>query len=150
MITIDDFKKVELRVGRILAVENHPKADRLYVLRVDVGPAPAAPAATPAAAPPAGAPASASAPAAAPASAAPAPPAPAAPPAPVIRQIVAGIKLHFKPEDLVGKFCVIVNNLQPAMLRGVESQGMLLVASEGGGVVLLSPEKPVTPGSPIS
>jgi len=66
------------------------------------------------------------------------------------RQLVAGIRLHYAPEDLVGKQIVVVANLQPATLRGVESQGMLLAASDGDGrLALVIPEKPVTAGAPV-
>jgi methionine--tRNA ligase beta chain len=67
------------------------------------------------------------------------------------RQLVAGIRLHYAPEDLVGKQIVVVANLQPATLRGVESQGMLLAASDGDGrLALVIPEKPVTAGAPVT
>jgi methionine--tRNA ligase beta chain len=66
------------------------------------------------------------------------------------RQLVAGIRLHYAPEDLVGKQIVVVANLQPATLRGVESQGMLLAASDGDGrLALVIPEKPVTAGAQV-
>src|SRR5215469_15603349 len=54
------------------------------------------------------------------------------------KQIVAGIRLHYTPEQLVGKKIVIVNNLAPAMLRGETSNGMLLAASSGEKVILLT------------
>ncbi len=65
------------------------------------------------------------------------------------RQIVAGIRNHYKPEDLIGKRIVIVNNLAPAVLRGVESQGMLLAAKDGDQVVVLTTEKDVNPGAKV-
>ncbi len=65
------------------------------------------------------------------------------------RQLVAGIRAHYAPEDLVGKKIIIVNNLAPAVLRGVESQGMILAASDGEVVTLLTTEKDVAPGSKI-
>ncbi|OOP56474.1 MAG: methionine--tRNA ligase subunit beta [Candidatus Brocadia carolinensis] len=65
------------------------------------------------------------------------------------RQIVAGIRSAYNPEDLIGKKIVIVNNLAPATLRGVESQGMLLAAKDDGHVVILTTEKDVKPGSKI-
>lgn len=65
------------------------------------------------------------------------------------RQIVAGIRSHYKPEDLIGKRIVIVNNLAPATLRGVESQGMLLAAKDGDQVVIITTEKDIKPGSKI-
>lgn len=58
------------------------------------------------------------------------------------KQIVAGIRLHYTPEQLVGKKIVVVNNLQPAMLRGETSNGMLLAASSGEKVVLLTVDDP--------
>ncbi len=104
-ITIDEFAKVELRVATIKAVEPHPKADRLLVLKIDLGTEE--------------------------------------------RQLVAGIRAHYTPEDLIGKQIVVVANLQPAVLRGVESQGMLLAASDGEKVIVLSPEKPIAAGSQV-
>lgn len=65
------------------------------------------------------------------------------------RQLVAGIRAHYAPEDLIGKQIVVVANLQPAMLRGIESQGMLLAASDGEKVIVLSPEKPIAPGAKV-
>jgi methionine--tRNA ligase beta chain len=58
------------------------------------------------------------------------------------KQIVAGIRLHYTPEQLVGKNIVIVNNLAPVMLRGEASNGMLLAATSGEKVVLLTPDDP--------
>jgi tRNA-binding protein len=60
----------------------------------------------------------------------------------VQKQIVAGIRLHYTPEQLVGKRIVVVNNLAPAMLRGETSNGMLLAATSGEKVVLLMPDDP--------
>src|SRR5262245_42672357 len=62
------------------------------------------------------------------------------------KQICAGIKQHYTPEDLVGKTIIVVNNLQTAMLRGEESQGMLLAASDENDVVLLRPERDMASG----
>ena len=67
----------------------------------------------------------------------------------VEKQIVAGIKAHYTPDSLVGKHIVIVNNLEPAMLRGEESNGMLLAASDAQKVVLLQPEQPIASGSKV-
>lgn len=106
MINIEEFRKIELRVGVVKTAEAHPNADRLLVLKVDLGTEE--------------------------------------------RQIVAGIRAHYQPEELVGKQVVIVANLEPAMLRGVESQGMVLAASDGERVVVLSPEKVVGPGAKVS
>lgn len=107
MITIDDFGKVELRVATIKAAEPHPNADRLLVLKVDLGDEE--------------------------------------------RQLVAGIRAHYTLEELVGKQIIVVANLQPATLRGMESQGMLLAAtdSSNGNVIVLSPEKQAAPGSKV-
>ncbi len=58
------------------------------------------------------------------------------------KQIVAGIRQHYSPEQLVGKLIVVVNNLQPAMLRGETSNGMLLAATSGEKVILLAPDDP--------
>ena len=105
MITIEEFTKLDLRVATIKAVEPHHNADRLLVLKIDLGTEE--------------------------------------------RQLVAGIRAHYAPEELVGKQIVVVANLQPATLRGVESQGMLLAASDGDKVIVLSPEKPIAPGAKV-
>jgi methionyl-tRNA synthetase len=63
---------------------------------------------------------------------------------------VAGIRTHYTPEELVGKQIVVVANLEPAKLRGLESQGMLLAASDDARVIILTPEKSVQPGSRVS
>lgn len=63
------------------------------------------------------------------------------------RTIVAGIAQHYQPQELVGKQVVIVANLKPAKIRGIESQGMILAASDANGLAFLSPEKPVEAGS---
>jgi len=105
VITIDRFRELELRVATVTAAEPHPNADRLLVLRVDLGGEQ--------------------------------------------RQIVAGIRAHYAPETLVGRQVVVVSNLEPAMLRGVESQGMLLAASSGDRVVLVRPDDTVTAGAVV-
>jgi len=66
------------------------------------------------------------------------------------RQIVAGIRGQYSPEELVGRQIVVVANLETAKLRGVESHGMLLAASDGDRIVILTPEKKVTPGAKVS
>ncbi|HME60724.1 MAG TPA: methionine--tRNA ligase subunit beta [Candidatus Binatia bacterium] len=106
MITIDDFRKVELKIATVKAAEPHPNADRLMVLKVDLGGEE--------------------------------------------RQICAGIRNHYAPQDLLGKQIVVVANLETAMLRGMESQGMLLAASDSGRVIILTPEKSVPAGSKVS
>jgi len=106
MLTIDDFRKLELRVATVIAVEPHPNADRLLVLKIDLGTEQ--------------------------------------------RQLVAGIRAHYEPQALVGKQIVVVANLEPATLRGVQSQGMLLAASDAEGrVVVLTPDQPVTAGATV-
>jgi methionyl-tRNA synthetase len=103
MATIEEFKKLELRVGEIKEVKDHPNADRLYVITVDLGDK--------------------------------------------TKQVVAGIKISYKKEDLVGKQAVVVDNLEPAVLRGVESQGMILAASDEAGIAIVSPDKKMKLGS---
>ncbi|MCD6487943.1 MAG: methionine--tRNA ligase subunit beta [Desulfurococcales archaeon] len=66
------------------------------------------------------------------------------------RQLVAGLGLWYKPEDLVNKYIIVVANLAPKKFRGHVSQGMLLAAEDEKGVpILLTVEKPVKPGSRI-
>ncbi len=63
------------------------------------------------------------------------------------RTIVAGIAQHYSPEELVGKQVVIVANLKPAKIRGIESQGMILAAADEQGLAVLTPQQPVEAGS---
>ncbi len=107
-ITFDDFAKVDLRVARVLEARPHPNADKLLVLRIDLGSEQ--------------------------------------------RQIVAGIRGYYEPEQLVGKLIVVVKNLAPRTMRGETSQGMLLAASteDRSQVILLSPMADVPPGSKVS
>ena len=105
LITINDFARVELKIGKVLSAERVKKSDKLIRLQVDTGEQ---------------------------------------------RQIVAGIGKTYAPEDLVGRKIVVVANLRPARLMGVESNGMLLAATGSDGVpVILMPEKDVEPGSRI-
>ena len=105
-ITIEDFTKVELKVGTILSAEKHPKADRLLVEQIDLGDE--------------------------------------------VRQIVSGIASTFKPEEVVGKKVVVVSNLKPVKLRGVESQGMILCASNDTDLDIVSIAKDLPNGTKIS
>ncbi|HEY5325095.1 MAG TPA: methionine--tRNA ligase subunit beta [Caldimonas sp.] len=105
MITIEQFQQVELRVGIVKEAAAHPNADRLLVLKVDLGTEE--------------------------------------------RQIVAGIRAHYEPESLVGTQVVVVANLAPAMLRGVESQGMLLAASAEGALAVVRPAAPMPAGAVV-
>jgi methionyl-tRNA synthetase len=66
------------------------------------------------------------------------------------RQIVAGIAQHYSPEDMIGKNLVIVSNLEPAKIRGVESNGMLLAAQAGKKLVLITTDDDIPPGAEIS
>ncbi len=109
MISIDQFKTVELRVATVTSAEPHPNADRLVVLKVDLG----------------------------------------SEQRPDQRQIVAGIKKHYDPATLVGTQVVVVANLEPVTLRGVESQGMLLAASHEETLVVLRPDKPIAAGATV-
>ena len=105
MTTIEDFKKLELKVAEIKEVNEHPNADKLYVISVDLGGR--------------------------------------------TKQLVAGIKSSYKKEELVGKQVVVVDNLQPAVLRGVESQGMLLAVQDAQGIAIVTPERTVSLGSTV-
>ena len=67
------------------------------------------------------------------------------------RTIVSGIALHYTPEEVVGKQVIVVTNLAPRKMKGIESQGMILTAEDKDGKLqLLKPENPVQPGSNIS
>jgi len=65
------------------------------------------------------------------------------------RQLVAGIKKTYAPEALVGRHIIVVANLKPAVLRGVESRGMLLAASTDDGPIVATFEREVAPGSKV-
>jgi len=105
MITLEEFKKCQLIIARILEAQDHPDADKLYVLKIDTGSQ--------------------------------------------TKQLVAGIRQSYTKEDLVGRQIVVINNLQPAVIRGQESQGMLLAVSDGQGIALLKPEREVPLGTPV-
>ncbi len=66
------------------------------------------------------------------------------------RQLVAGIAKHYAPEELIGKEVIIVANLKPAEIRGVKSEGMILAAEDKKQLAILSPDKPLKPGSKVS
>jgi methionine--tRNA ligase beta chain len=107
-IQYDDFAKVELKVARVLEVSDHPNADKLIVLRIDLGSEQ--------------------------------------------RTICAGIKAHYTAEEMVGRNIIVVANLAPRKLRGVESHGMLLASHDAGSdrVVVLGVDNDVAPGSSVS
>jgi methionine--tRNA ligase beta chain len=65
------------------------------------------------------------------------------------KQLVAGIRANYKPEELVGRKVVVINNLEPAVIRGEASNGMVLAASGESGPVILAPEKDVPVGTII-
>lgn len=65
------------------------------------------------------------------------------------REIVAGIKPYYKPSELIGKQIVVVTNLEPATIRGIESQAMLLAAQDESTISVLTPDKAVKSGSSI-
>ena len=67
----------------------------------------------------------------------------------VQKTIVAGIRKHYGEEELRGKKVVVIDNLAPATIRGVESQGMLLAASEGEMFTLIVPERPISSGAQV-
>lgn len=103
-ITIDDFRKVDLRVAKVIACEKVQKSEKLLRMEVLVGAE--------------------------------------------RRQIVAGIAKHYRPEDLIGRNIIIVANLAPAKLMGIESNGMLLAASAGDGkLTVLTTETEIESGS---
>jgi len=106
-ISIQDFAEIDLRVAEIKAVEEHPDADKLLVLKIDIGDGGEE------------------------------------------RQLVAGIKECYSPEQLIGKKIIVVSNLAPAVIRGVESQGMLLAARDGKDITVITTERDIKPGSKV-
>ena len=107
-IAFGDFVKVKMRVGKVIEASDHPNADKLIVMKVDLGDEQ--------------------------------------------RQLCAGLKGHYTPDQLVGRNLVVVTNLAPRMMRGVESQGMLLAAvtPDQSQVVTLTTSEDVPPGTPVS
>ncbi|MDI6727511.1 MAG: methionine--tRNA ligase [Thermodesulfovibrionales bacterium] len=105
LIAIDDFAKVELKVGKVVAAEKVEKSEKLLKLKVDIGEE---------------------------------------------RQIVAGIAKSYTPDDLIGKKIVVVANLKPAKLMGIESHGMLLAATdEEGRLSVLTLDREVKQGARV-
>jgi methionyl-tRNA synthetase len=105
-ISYDDFAKLDIRIGTVLAVEKIENADKLLKCTIDFG-------------------------------------------ALGERTIVSGIAEWKQPDDLVGKQLPYIVNLAPRMLRGVESQGMLIAASDDEGVALILPERNVPRGTKL-
>jgi methionine--tRNA ligase beta chain len=103
MVTFEEFKRLEMRIATIKEVHEHPNADKLYVIVIDLGN--------------------------------------------TTKQIVAGIKGSYKKEDLIGRQIVVVDNLQPVVLRGIRSEAMLLAVQDEEGLALLVPERAVKAGS---
>ncbi len=104
-VTIEEFFKMGLKVGKIVEVKPAPNADKLYLLKVDMGDHQ--------------------------------------------RNLVAGLRKYYSPEELLGKKIVVVTNLKPAKIRGHESQGMLLAADVDGKPYLLIVPDEVPPGSQV-
>ena len=104
LISIDDFAKVELKVGEILESKQHENADKLLVSKIKIGDE--------------------------------------------IRQIVSGIAKYYNPKDLIGRKVVVVTNLKPVKIRGVESNGMVLCAADGEKLEIVE-IKEATSGSTV-
>jgi len=108
-LTYDQFKQIDLRIGRVTAIEEHPNANKLYVMKVDVGEG-------------------------------------------CDRQLVAGLRPYYPDKAaLLGKRIIVVANLAPAVLRGLESRGMLLAAQtpDGSRVIILTTDEDMPPGSKV-
>ncbi len=106
VITIDDFMKIDLRVGTIISAEKVEKADKLLKLQLDMGFE--------------------------------------------TRTVVSGIAMHFKPEDIIGKQVTVVANLAPRKMKGIESNGMILMAQNSdGSLKFVSPLETADNGSEV-
>lgn len=101
-----DFDKIELRVGKVLSCERHPKADKLFVLKVDLGQGD-------------------------------------------VRQIVSGLAQSYTPGQVMGKNVVVITNLKPAVIRGIESKGMLLAGKDERQIAVVEVNG-LEPGTKIS
>jgi methionyl-tRNA synthetase len=106
IVTFEDFKKLDLRVAKIVEVSRVENTDKLLRIQIDLGAE--------------------------------------------RRQIVAGLAKAYRPEEMVGKSIVVVTNLEPAVIRGVESKGMLLAASSGDKVLLLTLDGELEAGAKVS
>ena len=129
MISFDEFKKLDLRIGKILKAERMEGSDKLLRLEVNLGSDPSTGSTDSTGSRRAGLPQAGS--------------------GQETRQIVAGIAGHYAPDALIGREIVVVVNLEPKTLKGIESQGMLLAASCNTEPVLLSPDRDVPPGSVV-
>ena len=65
------------------------------------------------------------------------------------KQIIAGIRTQYAASELIGKKVVVVNNLEPATIRGIESRGMLLAANDGEKIVVISPDRDIASGAQV-
>ncbi len=106
MISFEEFKKVDLRVAKVITAEKVQKSENIVKLEIDLGTELGK------------------------------------------RQILAGIQKYYTPEELVGRQIIVVINLEPKKIMGMESQGMLLAAGEIEPILLM-PDKQVPPGSKI-
>jgi methionyl-tRNA synthetase len=104
-ISIDEFRKLDIRVGEVLEAKRIPGTDKLIEAKVDVG---------------------------------------------EVRTIITGLVPHYQPEDLVGKRIIVLTNLEPRRVRGVDSNGMLLAAEWGGEIGLLTVDKDAPRGARIT
>jgi len=105
VISIDDFAKIDLRVGQIKECVKAENSDKLLVLQLDMGNE--------------------------------------------IRQVVSGIAKYYTPDELIGKKVIVVSNLKPAKLRGIESNGMILAADTENGVKVLFADETANLGSRV-
>lgn len=105
MISFDEFKKVELKVAKVLEAERVEGSDKLLKLKISLGSEE--------------------------------------------RQIISGIGKAYEPADMIGKNIIIVSNLEPRQLMGLESQGMILAASDDNGPAILVPDREIPPGTEV-
>ena len=106
MISFEKFKEMDIRIGKVLEVEDVAGADRLYLITVDIGDE--------------------------------------------TRKLVAGIKLWYKKEELIGKSVVVLTNLEPKVIRGIESKGMILATLNNDKFSILTTDRDVPAGSKVS
>ncbi len=105
-IKFSDWQKLDIRAGTITNAEEHPDADKLCILEVDIGEKQP-------------------------------------------KRLVAGIKQHYSLDELIGKKVVVFCNLEPAILRGVRSEGMILAAVDGENISLLTTDEDVENGAKV-
>lgn len=99
------FASLNLKIGKVLDIQQHPNADKLYLMKVDIG---------------------------------------------KTITMISGLKEFYSPEELKKKTLVVVTNLEPATIRGIKSEGMLLAAEADNQLALLTPEKDLPAGTQIS